>query len=91
MLFLLCSDGDIVGGREGWGEDSAGDGGHLLLSQSAFIQREEEEWKMHFISRLLRVFEENSFVTHSLINTVSDPFPPNLQNIITPKPLELGT
>ena len=28
---------------------------------------------------------------HSLIDSVTDPFPPNLQTIITPKLLELGS
>ena len=28
---------------------------------------------------------------HSLINSVRDPFPPNLQNIKTPRPLELDS
>ena len=28
---------------------------------------------------------------HTLIDSVTDPFPPNLQAIITPKPLELGS
>ena len=34
---------------------------------------------------------EGAFVTHLFIDTLTDPFPPNLQNIITPKPLELGS
>ena len=32
-----------------------------------------------------------SAVINSVSNKLSHPFPPNLQNIITPKPLELGT
>ena len=37
------------------------------------------------------VLKTPSSLIHSFINSVSHPFPPNLQNIITPKPSELGT
>ena len=37
------------------------------------------------------VIEEKNFVTHSLIQSVSHPFPQNLQNAFTPKPSELGS
>ena len=33
----------------------------------------------------------NSLVIKWLIDSVSDPFPPNIQDIISPKPLELGS
>ena len=51
VLFLLIYDG--MGGREGWGEDSEGDGRYLLLSQSAFIQTrgEKEEYNVSILGR----------------------------------------
>ena len=37
------------------------------------------------------VLQTPSSLINSLIDSLTDPFPQNLQNIITPEPLELGT
>ena len=55
--------------------------------------RNPESWTL--LQNLEPLFEQtrcsrgcstNIFVTHSFIDSFSHPFPPNLQNIITPKP-----
>ena len=41
-------------------------------------------------TRCSRGCSTNTFVSHSLIQSASDPFPPNLQNTFITKPYELG-
>ena len=43
------------------------------------------------LTRSSRDCSTNSLVTHRLINWLTEPFPPNLQDIINPKTLELGS